>query len=133
MKTIKFIALLLLFTGFTQTISAQTADLPAGIINALKSGDSEKLSAYFNDNVQLVVGNKNDIYSKQQAIGIISDFFKHNNVSQFEIIHQGKKEAANFVIGTLTTSGGKYRVSILTRKAGNNTIVQQLRIESNNE
>lgn len=129
MKTFKIIALFFLLTGFAQTIVAQNSD----ITSALKSGDAARLSSYLSDNIQLVIGNKNDIYSKQQAVGIIADFFKRNSVSKFEIIHQGNKEAANFVIGTLYTSGGKYRVSILTRKAGNSTVIQQLRIETSNE
>ncbi|VBB46747.1 conserved exported hypothetical protein [uncultured Paludibacter sp.] len=133
MKTIKLLTLFLLFAGFIQTTAAQNSEVPNGIITALKSGDASKLSSYFNDNVQLLVGNKNDIYSKQQSVGIIADFFKRNNVTNFEIIHQGTKEAASFIIGTLYTSGGKYRVSILTRKSGATSVIQQLRIESNND
>lgn len=129
MRTIKLIPLFLMFLGFAQSANAQSADIPAGIINALKAGDASKLASYFNDNVQLVIGNKNEIYSKQQAYGIVADFFRKNTVNDFEVLHQSTKETASFLIGTLHTSGGKFRVSVLTRKNAAGTVIQQLRIE----
>lgn len=114
-------------------VSAQSTDVPADILSALNSGDAGKLSAYLNSNVELVVGNKNDVYSKQQAAGIISDFFKQNRVSSFQLLHKGNKDAAGFAIGELKTSTGTYRVYILTRRVGNQPVIQQLRIESSND
>ncbi|MFV0471294.1 MAG: DUF4783 domain-containing protein [Paludibacteraceae bacterium] len=133
MKTIKIILLLLVFNGFVQMVSAQNTEVINNIAVALKNGDAGKLSSYFNENLQLVVGNKNDIYSKQQSGGIIADFFKHNRVVGFDIVHKSNKEAASFIIGILNTAGGKYRVSILLRKNGNADVIQQLRIELNND
>ncbi|MGC3978114.1 MAG: DUF4783 domain-containing protein [Paludibacteraceae bacterium] len=75
MKTIKTVTLLFLFLCVAQIVQAQNPEIPSGIIAALKGGDSGKLSSYFSDNVQLVVGNKNDIYSRQQSLGIMTDFF----------------------------------------------------------
>ncbi len=129
MKTIKLIPLFFIFLGFAQSTTAQSADIPAGVIQALKSGDAAKLSAYFNDNVQLVIGSRNEIYSKQQSYGIVADFFRKNPVNDFEVLHQSSKETASFLIGTLHTSGGKFRVSVLTRKNAASTMIQQLRIE----
>jgi hypothetical protein len=83
--------------------------------------------------VELVIGDKNDVYSKQQAIGIISDFFKNNSVLGFQVLHKGNREAASFVIGTLKTSSRNYRVYVLTRRTGKQSLIQQLRIETNNE
>jgi len=132
MKTIKLLSILLIFVAFSQTSIAQSANVPSEVLSALNSGDAGKLSSYMNNNIQLTVDNKNDIYSKQQAAGIISDFFKKNSVNRFEVLHQGVKEASSFAIGMLYTSGGKYRVTVLTRKNGNITVIQQLRIELNN-
>lgn len=122
-----------MFVALSQIAEAQSTNVPPEVISALNSGDAGKLSLYMNNNVQLVVDDKNEIYSKSQAVGIISDFFKKHAVSRFELIHQGTKDAASFAIGTLHTSGGKYRVYVLTRKNGNTPVIQQLRIESNNE
>jgi hypothetical protein len=96
-------------------------------------GDAGKLSAYLNTNVELVVGNKNDVFSKQQASGIITDFFRTNKVSSFQLLHKGNKEATSFAIGEIKTNTGNYRVYVLTRKSGNQTVIQQLRIELSND
>jgi len=81
----------------------------------------------------LVVDDKNDIYSKQQASGIITDFFRSKKINSFNVLHKGNKDAASFVIGTLKTSTGTFRVYVLTRKQGATPLIQQLRIESTNE
>jgi len=133
MKTIKlFLLSFCLFWGIPMAI-AQSSEVSSEIIAALKEGDAGQLSAYLNANVELVIANKNDVFSKQQATGIISEFFRNNRVNGFQLLHKGNKEAASFAIGMLKTSGGTYRVYVLTRKTGSQTVIQQLRIEPSNE
>ncbi len=130
MKAIRILTILALFVAFGHTAQAQTTGVPNEVVEALKVGDSNKLSAYLNNNVELVIGKTNDVYSKQQAVGIIADFFRKNTVSGFNVLHSGNKEAASFIIGLLKTSTGNYRVYVLTRKTGGKTLIQQLRIET---
>ena len=132
MKIAKII-LLFLTIGFSTITYAQSSEIPSGIITALNDGNAAGLTAYMNNNIELVVANKNDIYSRQQAGGILSEFFSKNKVAGFQTLHRGNKESACFLIGTLKTSTGNYRVHVLTRKAGNSTVIQQLRIEQSNE
>ncbi len=108
-------------------------EVPSDVISALGSGDISKLSPFLNSNVELVVAKTNDVFSRQQATGIIADFFKKNKVSAFSVLHNGTKESASFLIGTLNTNNGNFRVYILMRKSGNQSLIQQLRIESSNE
>jgi len=120
--------LLSIFNGFSQTTNVLEE-----ITTALNKGNAASLSSYFNNNVELVVDNKNDIFSKQQAKNIIADFFRKNPVNSFSALHKGEKEASSFVIGTLKTSNGSFRVYVLTRKNGNKDVIQQLRIEPSND
>lgn len=133
MKTIKIVLFTLLFAGVQPLLMAQNTDVPSEIIAALNQGDGAKLSSYFNNNVELAIGNKNDVFSKQQAAGIVVDFFRVNKVLSFKLLHQGNKEAASFAIGEIKTNNTNYRVYILTRKSGNQIIIQQLRIEPQND
>jgi len=110
-------------------IKAQSAEVPSEIIASLNDGNANQLSGFLNDNVELVIENKNDIFSKQQATGIIVEFFRKNKVSGFQLLHKGNKDAASFVIGTLKTGTGSFRVYVLTRK----NEIQQLRIEPSND
>lgn len=133
MKTIKLVLLSFLMLCALPHVAAQSSEVPPEIISALDKGDAGKLSAYLNTNVELVVGNKNDVFSKQQASGIITDFFRTNKVSSFQLLHKGNKEVTSFAIGEIKTNTGNYRVYVLTRKSGNQTVIQQLRIELSND
>lgn len=129
MKTIKFFLLSICVLFAVPVIKAQSAEVPTSIISALSEGDAGELSGYLNANVELVIDNKNDVFSKQQATGIITDFFRKNHVNSFAVLHKGNKDAASFAIGTLKTATGNYRVYVLTRK----NEIQQLRIEPSND
>ena len=133
MKSIKLVLLSFLMLSALPNVVAQSSEVSSEIISALDKGDAGKLSAYLNTNVELVVGNKNDVFSKQQASGIITDFFRTNKVSSFQLLHKGNKEATSFAIGEIKTNTGNYRVYVLTRKLGNQTVIQQLRIELSND
>lgn len=124
-----------LFFVFTLlgTFTASAQEVPSAVIDALNKGNATTISSYLNDNVELYIDNKNDIYSKQQASKIIADFFSKNSVTGFNVIHKGEKEATCFTIGTLRTTTNTYRVYILTRKNGNKDVIQQFRIEPSND
>ncbi len=132
-RTIPLAALLVLMLACPLAGMAQSPDIPTAITNALGQGDASGLSAYFNDNVELVVDNRNDIFSKQQSHGILTDFFRKNRVDSFNVLHKGERGMSCFIIGTLATDLATYRVYVLTRKNENQHFIQQLRIEPSNE
>lgn len=134
MKPLKIISLFLFMLNFGYNSSAQTSSgIPNELITAITQGDANRLSLYLGTNVELVINNKNDVYSKQQAVKIFADFFKENPVKSFQILHSSAKEASGFAIGRLETSKGLHRVYILTRKSKDKSLIQQLRIEPSNE
>ena len=129
MKTIKLFLLCSCLFCAIPLIEAQNSEVSPDIISALNNGGASQLSAHLSANVELVIENKNDVFSKQQAAGIIADFFRKNPVSSFQLLHKGNKDAASFAIGILKTSSGSFRVYVLTRK----NEIQQLRIEPSND
>jgi len=129
MKTIKLFLLSACFMFVVPLLQAQSVEVPAAIINALNSGDANQISNYLNSNVELFIENKNDVFSKPQATEIIAEFFRKNRVNSFQLLHKGNKDAASFVIGTLKTASGNFRLYVLTRK----NEIQQLRIEPSND
>jgi hypothetical protein len=129
MKTIKLILLSAFIFCAIPLLEAQSVEVPSAIITALNTGDASQLSNYLNANVELFIENKNDVFSKQQSTQIIADFFRKNRVTGFQLLHKGNKDAASFVIGTLKTSTGNFRLYVLTRK----NEIQQLRIEPSND
>ena len=129
MKTFKLFLLSACLFCAIPMLQAQSVEVPTAIINALNSGDANQISNYLNSNVELFIENKNDVFSKPQATEIIAEFFRKNRVNSFQLLHKGNKDAASFVIGTLKTVSGNFRLYVLTRK----NEIQQLRIEPSND
>jgi len=134
MKIIKLIIPFLLIQILCFSCASNTLynNIPDGIIIAIKEGNANELAKYFNDNVELALSDIDDIYSKNQAELIIKDFFKKHPPISFNILHKGGKETSRYAIGNLTTSNGKFRITILIKIKENKSLVNQLRIEKEN-
>lgn len=125
-KTNKITILLALVLLVAGSAVAQNTD---EIIASLKSGNSKTLSQFFNPNVELVVLENDNVYSKAQAEQIVGHFFESNRPESFTLMHQGGKEGAKYVIGNLKTANGTFRVYFLLKKNGGKDYIHQLRIE----
>ena len=77
--------------GIQNSVQAQTSSISSDIVSALSNGDANRLSTYLNDNVELFIENKNDIYSRQQAVSILNDFFHRYKVSDFKSYIETRK------------------------------------------
>jgi hypothetical protein len=135
MKTIKkSVPFIIIFTFiFSLGSYSYDQDIPADISIAFRVGHAEELAKYFNNTIELVILDKEDIYSKIQAQQIIDNFFTEHTPKTFEIIHQGGKEESKFAIGKLVTFNGTYRVSFLLKLKNDKPFIHQLRIEADNE
>lgn len=105
------------------------AQVPDEVVAGFKTGNAATLSAYFNQSIEMVVLEHDDVFSKAQAQQIVSDFFSRNKAQEFSIIHQGGKEGARYAIGNLVTNNGTFRVYFLLKDAGDKSFIHQLRIE----
>ncbi len=120
-----FIAVFLLAFGSHKA----SAQIPDEIIQSLKTGNEKTLAEYFNQNIELVVLDEDNVCSKAQAQQIVGKFFSNNSPEGFSINHQGGKEGAQYVIGTLLTSKGSFRIYFLLKKNEGREYIHQLRIE----
>lgn len=106
--------------------------IPNDIITALETGNAKLLSGYFNQNVELVVLDNDNVYSKAQAQQIVNNFFSSFQPLEenaFSVIHDGGKADARYVIGKLKTEKGEFRVYFLLKKNNSKEYIHQLRIE----
>jgi hypothetical protein len=110
-------------------LMAQSPEIPNEVILGLKEGKAETISKFFKNTVELIIDNKENIYSKTQAQIILKDFFKKNTAESFSILHQGGKGESKYAIGSLKTTQGKYRITLLLKLSNNATYIHQLRIE----
>jgi len=131
MKNINIIKLcFLVLTLITLTSFKTMFDLSSDISKAIEKGNSDELSVFFNNNIELGLLDKNNIYSRQQAKLIIDNFFSENKPEKFEIIYQSKDSDAIQVFGKLTTTAKKtFSVYIYINKINDESVITRFKIE----
>ena len=129
----KILQLLVLFLLPVMPVIGQADKIPEGIVLSLKAGNAEELAKFFHKNVELIILEKEDVYSRSQAEQIIRKFFLEHKPQGFKIIFQGGKENSHYAIGSLTTEETTYRVYILIKKQDGEPLIHQLRIEEEDE
>ncbi|MDR1760809.1 MAG: DUF4783 domain-containing protein [Bacteroidales bacterium] len=100
------------------------------IVNCFKSGSSDCLAEYFNENIDLTVGNVEGVFSKSQSKVILQKFFNENSVQNFTILHQNGSDSAKNIIAQLQTQNKSYRIYLLVKTINTNPIIQKIRIEN---
>lgn len=116
--------------AFSIQVSAQ---VPEDIILSIKSGNSQNLSKYFNENIELVVLDNENVYSKAHAEQVVRDFFKKYPPEKFVILHQGGPNNSPYIIGNLYVGQNKFRVYCLVKARNSAMYIHQLRIEKSEE
>ncbi len=100
------------------------------VVAALSIGDAHAVSGFFDNTVELVLPGVDDILPKAEAKKALEAFFVSNQAKSFERVHGGTSTGADgaYVIGTLSTANGNFRVYLYGRGVGT-PMVQELRIE----
>jgi hypothetical protein len=126
--------IVLLVTALSLSVAILWAqDLPVGVAAAFKKGNSQELGRYLGEKIELVVPGQSGIIDKQSATAALSTFFANHRVTDFQINHQGKRDESSFVIGTLITASGVFRVNCFFRKIQNRYSINQIRINKTND
>jgi len=103
----------------------------SAITKAISDGNADALGQYFDANVEVAVMDKEQTYSKAEAVKVVKDFFAINKPSKFSQVHQGtsKGQDSEYCIGNLTASTGTFRVYIYMKVTGGKTTIQELRFD----
>lgn len=104
-----------------------------GVVVAFKKGNSQELNRYLGEKVNLVIQNRSESVDRQAAEGTLAAFFSSNKVSGFNVNHEGKRDESSFIIGTLTTANGNFRINCFFRRVQNKYLINQIRIDKTNE
>lgn len=107
-------------------------EIPAGVITAFNRGSSQELSKYMGDKINLILQGRSTNVDKQKATAMMQEFFTENKVSGFNANHQGQRDGSSFIIGTLTTVNGNFRVNCFLKKVQNQYLIHQIRIDKIN-
>ena len=99
------------------------------VIVALNSGNATELARYVDDNIEISLPDKSDMYSKAQALMIFRDFFKNTGVRSFEVKHQGDNGGRQFCIGNLNTRTGTFRTTVFMTTKNGKQLVKEIRFQ----
>lgn len=134
MKTFTLTGVMLaLFSFFLISFETdQQYIVPDEIYSALKAGNSKVLSKYFNDNIELLLLNKEGVYSKTQAELVVRDFFAKNTPTACTKLYEIKSEKGNlkYVICKLYTAREQFRIYFVMKYNEGEFTIHQLRIEN---
>jgi len=129
MRFLKYILILTIQFLSLVSLAQKSTDLPKGLISSFEQGNSISLAMFFSDRIELNIQDKEAIYSSSQAKQIMAKFFAKYKPSSFKKKHIGGKPNSLYVIGTLLTNNGNFRVTFLLKGSGDKSIIHQLRIE----
>jgi hypothetical protein len=114
---------------FSISLTVAGQKVPESVLMGLKTGNAQELSKNFSDNIELVVLDNDNVYSKAHARQIVADFFEDYPPQDFTLIHQGGKENTSYAIGNLHVQNEKFRVYFLIKTNNGQSLMHQLRIE----
>ena len=115
--------------GFCADMSAQEFDVFTPIAKYIRVGDADKLSAWFADNLEIVVISQTNDSSRNQARQIMKSFFSAYSPSAFTITHQAGKSNMKYALGILNAGGERFVVTVFVNFVHDSFEIQQLKIE----
>ncbi|MBC7905028.1 MAG: DUF4783 domain-containing protein [Gemmatimonadaceae bacterium] len=113
---------------FSFTIHKEEID---DVVVALKSGNANQLSRFFDSRVDITLPDRSDNYSRTQAEMVLRDFFGSNTVQNFDIRHKGETTGSKYCIGTLHTRNGDYRTKLLMKQKDDKLVLQEIEFSKN--
>lgn len=116
---------------FCGELCAQTEgyDVFVPIGKYIAQGNSESLSAWFDDNLEISVISQESNASKAQARQIVKAFFQNYTPRSFDITHTAGRDNMKYALGTLRAGGEDFTVTIFVSSKGKCYMIQQLKIE----
>ncbi|MCC8186321.1 MAG: DUF4783 domain-containing protein [Bacteroides sp.] len=113
--------------------SLHAQEVPAEVTAAFKKGDASGLAPFLGDKVDLIIQNRSTRHNRQTGEKALATFFSEHKVTGYALNHQGKRDESSFVIGTLTTTRGNFRVTCFFKRVENSFLIHQIRIDTSNE
>ena len=109
-----FLGILLLFSNSQFTQGTEIPSLQIDKITlSIKNSSSKDLAQYFDNSVEIKLGDSRGDYSKNQAEIVMRDFFKKFPAINFIVLQQGESaEKISYLIGKYQSKSDTFRVLV---------------------
>lgn len=104
-------------------------DVFVPIAKYIRMGDAEKLSAWFDDNLEISIISNTSDSSKNQAKQILKSFFESYSPREFNISHTAGRANMKYALGRLNAGGENFEVTIFVSFKKELYRIQQLKIQ----
>ena len=104
-------------------------DVFVPISKYIAAGNSEALSAWFADNLEIAVLARESDASRAQARQIVKTFFDTYPPRSFDVTHTAGRANMKYALGTLKAGGESFVVTIFMSCKDSSYKIQQLKIE----
>ena len=122
-------AVAIVLTGKKSVAQDTGYDVFNPIAKYLSTGEAEKLSAWFSDNLEVTIFSNSNESSRNQAKQIMKSFFKTYTPRSFDITHKAERPNMKYALGTMNAGGEVLTVTIFVNFNGAHYRIQQLKIE----
>lgn len=103
------------------------------IESAFQKANIAQMSDQVNATVDLVIPSEDSSVSREECVVLVSRFLRSVSPKDFTVVHQGNRGETKFIIGSLATARGNFRVHLLFKKVNSQFLISQIRIEPSNE
>lgn len=110
-----------------------THKIPENIFRAVERCDAIEIVRQSANQIELTLPSGGGVYSKRQAEVILSRFFSRTGSCTCSIINEKTIGMSTNTIVSLKSRTSKYRLYILWQKEGGSDLIQQFRIEEQND
>ena len=101
------------------------------VAELMRQGNVAELSKMFASNVEIIMNNEDNVYSKVQAGLILDKFFSQNKPTSVKIFHKvNSNPKYQFAVIILNTTKGAFRITYTLKDAGGSLMLIELRIET---
>ncbi|MDB5209203.1 MAG: hypothetical protein JWQ30_30 [Sediminibacterium sp.] len=103
---------------------------PSAIANALKTADGDRVSAFFDDYVDIKLLEKPEVKNmgRNQAAITLKTFFSENGIKGFETTSQREMSGTMYLTGKLVNSTKGYNITIMMKSKDGKWQIITLRI-----
>ncbi len=121
----------LLFVSISLSAFSAVGDTDSDeIVNALKQGNAEQFSHFFDNFIDLKLPDKDEIKNlgKTQAGVTMKSFFDANNVKGFELTSQREMSGTMYMAGKLFGSAKNYNITLMMKTKGDRLTIITIRL-----
>jgi hypothetical protein len=125
------VLMLLLFMGVNSFGQNTVNEVKNQSIAALKQGDANLFTSFFNNPIDINLPYNDDSYSKTQAQVIVQKFLLQYKIDTFEVKQTGNStDGSVFIIGLYKAKNGQiFRVYLLIKKQSSSAFIHLLEFE----